>query len=257
MSAATRRPTLGLAGIALASGLAAILSFAPANAAQIFIQQSGTSPAGDDPNIITNTNAFVLGLAGNHTTQNPVLVGVAVYNGLGTPAISFSGCANPSACPAATVGTYALGTNSTPFTSSTSGGDVFDALGLPQGGGSISFGSLSSGDTANGFVAPTSFTLDVFAVPMSLTGTTTIDESGAANGSFLFAFSCENGTGTSSGCVNPNNGRLDNGQVDQTVFTNVGLINAPPSRVPEPASLALFGTALLGLGFLARNRRRK
>ena len=247
-------PTLAFVSMVLTSGLAGLLSMQPADAAQLFIQQSGTSPAGGDPNIITNTSAFVLGLAGNHTAQNPVLVGLAVYDGQGTPHISFSGCATPSACPAATVGTYGLGTNSTTFTAGTAGGDVFDALGLPQGGGSISFGNFSTADVANGFAAPTSFTLDVFAVPITLTGTTTIDESGAANGSFLFAFSCEDGTGTSIGCVNPANGHLDNGQVDQTVFGNVALIN---TRVPEPASLALFGTALLALGFLARRRKRK
>src|ERR1044072_4248133 len=91
-----------LAGGALIAS--SILSFTPgpAEAAQIFIQQTGSAPAGGDPNLITNTSAFVLGLAGagSGPTQRPLLVGVLDYNGLGpVPTISFSGCANPSACP--------------------------------------------------------------------------------------------------------------------------------------------------------------
>src|SRR5689334_18766593 len=39
-------------------------SGSPAEAAQIFIQQSGTAPAGGDPNVILDTSAFVAGLAG-------------------------------------------------------------------------------------------------------------------------------------------------------------------------------------------------
>src|SRR6476660_2512001 len=77
---------------------------APAEAAQIFIQQSGTAPAGGDPNIITDTSAFVIGLAGvgSGPTQNPLLVGVADYNGAGpAPTISFANCANPASCPLA------------------------------------------------------------------------------------------------------------------------------------------------------------
>src|SRR5947208_410873 len=74
-----------VAGAALVASV--LLSFvgAPADAAQIFIQQTGTAPAGGDPNLITNTSAFVLGLAGagSGPTQSPLLVGVADYNGLG------------------------------------------------------------------------------------------------------------------------------------------------------------------------------
>src|SRR6266481_1289098 len=79
----------------------------------------GGTAIGGESNLITDPSNIGVGVAGGtFTLQNPLLIIVGVYNGDGTPSISFSGCAVPSACPAATVGTYGLTATTATFTSS-------------------------------------------------------------------------------------------------------------------------------------------
>ncbi len=244
MAMMSKTRTVVLAALATAA-LTAGLMVTPASAAQIFVQQSGTSPAGGDPNVITNMGSFVVGVAGSSSTtlQNPLLVIVGVLNGNGIPAISYSGGVST-----ATVGTYGLASTTATFRCTNAGctNTAFHALGLAAGG-SESFVNWSGKDLADGFGTATSYSLYAFALSTSLTSGSpiTIDESGAANGSFIIAYDCKAGTGSSTGCKK-------SGDIAQTVFTNTGLVDA----VPEPGSLLLLGTGLAGLGLMVRRRRR-
>jgi len=233
---------LALATAAVATPACATIVPLDPNDPQIFVQQSGNAPAGGDPNIITGPGSFVIGVAGNFTLQDPLLVIVGVYDGSGTPSITFPGVTS------AAVGTYGLTANTANFTS----GDAYDVLGLASGG-SESFVNWSAADVANGFAAPSSFTLYAFALPTNLTSGSpiTIGESGAANGSFIIAYSCNDGTGTNG----PDGGCATNGDIGQTPFTNSGLLNGGTSSVPEPVTLALLGVGLIGVGLFGLRRR--
>ena len=213
----------------------------PAHADQIFICQSCTAAPGGDPNPITNTSSFDVGLAGGGTDQSPLFIVVGVYGGGVTPTVSFNGTASE---PMATLGIYGLSSNSLTVSASSTGTKIFQALGL-NSGGSESIGNLIADDAKFGIAAPSKFTFDVFQIPTALHGVISIDEAGAPVGSFILAYGCQDGSTTA---------KCDEGDVSQTVNTNMGILTGPPVTTPEPESLLLLGLGLASLAVFTIRR---
>ena len=223
-----------------------------AHASQIFVQQSGTAAAGGDPNPLTNTGSFVIGASGSPngkvTLQNPLLVVIGVYNGTGTPSLSFSSSGCTPFCSLATVGPYGGAYGLTANTATLiSGQNVWTQLGLGTvGGGSESYTNWAGYDQSTLGLSPTSFSLYAFAIDTSLTSGSpiTVSESGAAIGSFIAAYACHAPDSQLVAC--------GSGSYARTVFTNTGVVGG---RVPEPGSLALMAAGLFGLGWFVRRHR--
>jgi len=124
--------------------------------------------------------------------------------------------------------------------------DAYACSGLPAGSGGLpseSWVNWSGFDSSKGIPVGTSFSLYVFAIDFALNSNPggnspiTIDFAGTKRGSFVVAFNCAM-AGTS--CTG--------GDVGGTPFTNAGAV------VPEPRTLALFGTGLLGLAGIGLRR---
>lgn len=218
----------------------ALMTAAPALAAQITICQSCTTAPGGDPNLITDPSSFNMFLQGASSTGvAPTLIVIAEYNGGGAaPTVTVNGGAALSLATVGVLGSTAntvAGWTGTPST-------VFDALGIGEAGGSVSFVNMNGALVANGFAAATSFTVYAFQYNGGMSNTPlTVGVTGADAGSFIAGFGCQVTTALGSACT-------PNGNVNASVFTNSGLI----TRVPEPASLLLLGAGLAGIGVWRR-----
>lgn len=208
---------------------------------------------GGDPNIITSPSNMSVGILGNHTLVNPLLIIVGVPNGGPAPDVKFGATTYEQG------GTQVWGLNSTAaagtavsFTSSSS--DVCATLGLNNGHTKGSGSDCSSESfvnwTTHAGVLPvdqhsTSFSLYVFELPVSLTGKNPIKISltDTTTGSFVMGYGCEIASVSNGQCTPV-------GNVGSTPFTTVGLIES----APEPGTFALFGAGLLALGGLSMRR---
>ncbi len=226
----------------------------------------------NDPTFVSTTNFSIYqNQGGAINISNPLVLLLAVPNTVTlTGGISSATLYNPySAYPnggvtlTATAGVnpsvgYGTLTNTSgAFQTTMTSGDLYSTIGLgaPVGNGSFNWSNFTSQFLPNGSPNPdygvTSFSIYAYSLTsaganLGEKGLANIFWSGAGlpNGTFIAAF------GTSPA----NHGKVTPYSVP---FTQAGLVGTPPPpppKVPEPSSLLIFGSGLLGLGLWGRKR---
>jgi hypothetical protein len=263
--ARTLHATQVAVGAALGLGIMAAPGFADVIDPQLFVCTGCTTSVGGDPNFI-NSNNFNVGSQPAFTGISPLLILVAIPGATSStiaPTISL-----PSGVSAAAPGMKFYGLNNA--TSGTtagvfeglltmaSGGSAYTVAGIANdgGGSSQNFSNYTTSPFPGGGTNPdtgvTQFGIFAYAINFALTDSTSpltgLDlHGGTLLGDFVMAYACGTGGGTAL-CPNGNN-------LGSTPFTVGGFISTT-TVVPLPAALPLFATGLVGLGLLARRRKR-
>jgi len=242
---------------------------------------------GGDPNLVSGTNFDVYqndgGQGATLTTPLLVILGIPDYSGVaptmtGVTAYSpYVGVATGGTAVAsfgiATQdyfgGTYALTAGASAMGTLTAGEEAYTDLGLADANLSNSFTNWSTtGATATGITTPTSYGLYVYEINFSLVNKGLFDitwgGSGLPNGTMAIAYGCQGeAAGSLVACTaNPNpfntpfteSGGVTTSTTSATSTTDTTNTTNASSPVPEPNSIMLLGTALLGACALLRKK---
>jgi hypothetical protein len=231
---------------------------------QLFVCTGCTSSVGGDPNFISS-GSFNVGFAGSgQSAVSPILILVAIPGTGAAPTLSLPTGVSAAAALAyyglnnATSGnlTGVLEGTLTATSPSPPNNNAYAAAGILNAGGgnSQNFANYTTtpfpGGQPNPDTGVTQFRIFAYAINFALNDSNSplkgINlEGGSLIGDFVMAYNCATGGGTAV---------CSGGDIGSTPFTVGGFIG--PTGVPLPAALPLFATGLVGLGLLARRRKR-
>jgi len=178
---------------------------------------------------------------GASAPKKPVLLILSVPDNIAIPSVlSASLDSRSSSSPASiSVGAsaYNISTNSSGYFGAMTSGDVYSLLGL-KANKSNSFTNYSAAYLRTFGTSVSSFGIYLFSIaPTGFAGKDLLDITlnGLPEGTFAVAYAAGSYA---------------------TPFTESGMVDIPPTAVPEPGTLALFGSALLILALTMRWRKR-